>query len=183
MRTDGLPSSDKALWQRVATGEVAREPISDLDFAAWLDGRLSPADAARVEAAVAADPEMRRAALDLADLLGRELPVAPARLTVRAKALVGFEVERPSGRSGLFGWLLAPDRRFAFQRAMALGAAVVVASAGFMMGGGLGASMAQERQAVVSQARGTTDGGTTTSWNAAFELTDLPTAELSLIHI
>jgi hypothetical protein len=47
-----------------------------------LEGRLSETAAARVDAAVAADPEMRLAALDLADILGKPLPVAPARLQV-----------------------------------------------------------------------------------------------------
>ena len=127
MTTDGLSPNDKELWQRVATDDVARGPVSDLDFAAWLEGRLPAAEAARVEAAVAADPELRRAALDLSEVLGQPLPAAPARLEVRARALVGFEAERRAARGGLFDWLLAPDRRFAAQRALALGCAVVVA--------------------------------------------------------
>ena len=176
MSTDDLPRSDKELWQRVATGDVVSGEISDLDFAAWLEGRLTEADAARVEAAVAADPALRRAALDLADVLGQPLPEAPARLAVRARALVGFEVERRAAGGGMFDWLLSRDRRFGFRRAVALGAAVVVASAGFMMGGGLGASLAQERQA--GQARGrVVDTGTSQSWSSAFELSELPTAE------
>lgn len=178
MRTDGLSPGDKELWQRVATDDVARGPVSDLDFAAWLEGRLSPAEAARIEAAVAADPDLRRAALDLSEVLGQPLPVAPARLAVRAKALVGFEVERRSARTGLFGWLLSHDRRFATQRALALGMAVVVAGAGFMMGGGLGSSLAQERYATAVASRaGTTTGTASQAWSSAFELTELPTAE------
>lgn len=178
MSTDDLPRGGKELWQRVAADDVARGAVSDLDFAAWLEGRLPAVEAARVEAAVAADPELRRAALDLADLLGQQLPEAPARLAVRARALVGFEAERASARGGLIDWLLSRDRRFGFRRAVALGAAVVVASAGFMMGGGLGASLAQERQAVVSQARGgTTEVAASQGWTSAFELTELPTAE------
>ena len=104
MSTERPTQSDKELWQSLATDRaVASGPVSDLDFAAWLEGRLSETAAARIEAAVAADPEMRRAALELSEVLGMPLPAAPARLEVRAKALVGFEVEqRPSahGASG-----------------------------------------------------------------------------------
>ena len=88
---------------------VASGAVSDLDFAAWLEGRLSETAAARIEAAVAADPEMRRAALELSEVLGMPLPAAPARLEVRAKALVGFEVEQRAGRVGLFDWLFASE--------------------------------------------------------------------------
>ena len=154
MSTERPTQSDRELWQRLATDRaVASGTVSDLDFAAWLEGRLSETAAARIEAAVAADPEMRRAALELSGVLG----AAPARLEVRAKALVGFEVEqRPEqrpGRVGLFGWLFARDRRFALPRLATMTAAVIIAISGFMLGGGLGESMAQERYA---HARGDT---------------------------
>jgi hypothetical protein len=89
---------------------------------------------------------MRRAALELADVLGQPLPAAPDRMEVRAKALVGFEVERETTRAGFFAWLFA-GRQFDLQRVAALTAAVVIAFSGFMLGGGLGESMAQERYA------------------------------------
>src|SRR5882762_8633188 len=131
MTTDRNLKTDKELWRSLATGPVASDAVSgavsDLDFAAWLEGRLSETAAARVDAAVAADPEMRLAALDLADILGKPLPVAPARLEVRAKALVGFEAEQRTKRIGLFDWLFASDRRFVMQRAVALTAALVIA--------------------------------------------------------
>jgi hypothetical protein len=155
MSTERPTQSDKELWRSFAAGQdIASGPVSDLDFAAWLEGRLPEAAAAHIEAAVAADPEMRRAALELADVLGRPLPAAPARLEVRAKALVGFEVERNARRAGLFDWLFA-GRRFDFQRVATLAAAVVIAISGFMLGGGLGETMAQERYA--SATRSTTD--------------------------
>src|SRR5882672_6067730 len=98
MSTERPTQSDRELWRSLAADRVAPGPmsgaVSDLDFAAWLEGRLSETAAARIEAAVAADPEMRRAALELADILDKPLPAPPARLEVRAKALVGFEVER-----------------------------------------------------------------------------------------
>lgn len=154
MSTERPTQSDRELWQRLATDRgVASGTVSDLDFAAWLEGRLSETAAARIEAAVAADPEMRRAALELSEVLGMPLPAPPARLEVRAKALVGFEVEHRAPRVGLFGWLFARDRRFALPRLATMTAAVIIAISGFMAGGGLGESMAQERNA---HARGDT---------------------------
>ena len=154
MSTERPTQSDRELWQRLATDRgVASGTVSDLDFAAWLEGRLSETAAARIEAAVAADPGMRRAALELSEVLGMSLPAAPARLEVRAKALVGFEVEQRAPRVGLFGWLFARDRRFALPRLATMTAAVIIAFSGFMLGGGLGESMAQERYA---SARGDT---------------------------
>jgi hypothetical protein len=163
MSTERPTRSDRELWQSLAADRASSgpaAPVSDLDFAAWLDGRLTEPAAARIEAAVAVDPEMRRAALELAEVLGRPLPAAPARLEVRAKALVGFEAEQRASRGvgrGLFDWLFARDRRFAFQRAVTLTAAVVVAIAGFMLGGGLGESMAQERYASASRTDSSTE--------------------------
>src|SRR5215211_6835796 len=105
MSTERPTQSDKELWQSLAADRVASGPVSDLDFAAWLEGRLSETAAARIEAAVAADPEMRRAALELSEVLGMPLPAAPARLEVRAKALVASEVGRRAGRAGFSdGW-------------------------------------------------------------------------------
>ena len=96
---------------------VAPGAVSDLDFAAWLEGRLPETAAARIEAAVAADPEMRRAALELADVLGKPLPAAPARLAVRAKALVGFEAEQQAVARRLVRLAVRLGPRFALQRA------------------------------------------------------------------
>jgi hypothetical protein len=149
MNTERTPLNDKELWRSLAAArEDAPGAVSELDFAAWLEGRLSEKAAARIEAAVAADPELRRAALELADILSKPLPAPPARLEVRAKALVGFEAEQRMTRASLFDWLFAGDRRFAMQRAVALSAAVVIAVSGFMLGGGLGASVAEERYAL-----------------------------------
>src|SRR5690348_6135112 len=72
MSTDRPTQSDKELWQSLATGRdaaswVVKAPVSDLDFAAWLEGRMSEEAAARIEAAVATDPELRRAALELSE--------------------------------------------------------------------------------------------------------------------
>ncbi|MFZ5780946.1 MAG: hypothetical protein ACOY4R_12180 [Pseudomonadota bacterium] len=171
MGTEHTSRKDRELWRSLAAAPaLPQAPVSELDFAAWLEGRLPEAAAARVEAAVAADPELRRAALDLAEVLGTPLPAAPTRLAVRAKALVGFEAERHSARGGLLSRLLPRGRSFALQRAVTLAAAVLIAGGGFMLGGGLGESMAQERYAVTtSQASPTTD--------ASNELADLFTVD------
>ena len=52
---------------------------------------------------------------------------------------------------GLFDWLFARNRRFALPRLAMMTAAVIIAISGFMLGGGLGESMAQERYASASQ--------------------------------
>ena len=138
--------TDKELWRSLVPDlDAASGTVSDLDFAAWLEGRLPEAAAGRVEAAVAADPELRRAALDLADVLGKPLPVAPARMAVRAQALVGFEAERRTKRGGFFSRLFFYGTPYGLQRAAMVATVLVVASVGFMVGGGLGDSFAQER--------------------------------------
>src|SRR5471032_70842 len=119
MTPDRNLKTDKELWQSLATGPVALTAVSDLDFAAWLEGRLSETEAARIDAAVSSNPEMRLAAMDLAEILGMPLPAAPARMTVRAQALVGFEAERSAARRG---WLAGLFEGFAVPRAVMAGA-------------------------------------------------------------
>ncbi len=147
MTTERTPRTDKELWRSLAPDrDVAPQAISDLDFAAWLDGRLPEAAVARIEAAVAADPALRRAALDLADVLGKPLPAAPERLAVRAQALVGFAADRQVGHGGgFFGRLFSSGTRYALQRAAMAATAIVIAGTGFIVGGGLGESFAQQR--------------------------------------
>lgn len=146
MTTERTPRTDKELWRSLAPDrDGVPQVISDLDFAAWLDGRLPDAAAARIEAAVAADPAMRRAALDLADVLGKPLPAAPARLATRAKALVGFAAEPQVAREGFLDRLFSAGTRYALPRAAMAAMAIVIAGAGFIVGGGLGESFAQQR--------------------------------------
>jgi hypothetical protein len=148
MSTERTPLSDKDLWRSLATDRVAPTTVSEMDFAAWLEGRLSEADAAGIDAAVSADPELRRAALELSDILGKPLPMPPPRMAVRGQALVGFEAEkRVERRSWLAGLLPAFSQGFGMQRGALAGMAVVVAAVGFMLGGGLGESYATEKLA------------------------------------
>jgi len=148
MSADKPPRSDKELWQSLAIGrDVAPRPVDAAEFAAWIEGRLTESQAAGVEAAVAADPELRRAALEIADVLGRDLPAAPERTIVRARALAGVEAER-TARGGWFDRWFFSGPRYGVQRAAVTMAALVIAAGGFAMGGGLGASFAQERLGV-----------------------------------
>jgi hypothetical protein len=158
MSTEHTPLSDKDLWRSLAVADVAPVAVSEMDFAAWLEGRLSETDAAHIDAAVAADPELRRAALELSDILGKPLPAPPPRMAVRGQALVGFDVEKQASRgSWLAGLLPAFGMGFGMQRGALAGMAVVVAAVGFMMGGGLGSSYATQKYAS-AQSTGVTLG-------------------------
>jgi anti-sigma factor RsiW len=91
MSTEPIPMADQEFWRSLAMdGGAVSGSISDNDLAAWLEGRLAPAEAARVDAILAADPVQRAAAIELSEILAKPLPAAPARLAVRAQALVGF---------------------------------------------------------------------------------------------
>jgi anti-sigma factor RsiW len=138
MSTERIPLDDKALWQSLATDRpVAPAAVSEMDFAGWLDGQLSEPEAARIDAAVAADPALRQAALELADILGKPLPAAPSRMAARAQALVGGSAGRPAGKSWLASLLPDFGSGFAFQRGALVASAVMVAAVGFMLGDGL----------------------------------------------
>ena len=73
--TDRIPKSDKDLWRSLALyGSPSSAAVSDIDFAAWLEGRLPHAEAARVleiqEAAAA--KRYLRALRRLKDVLGSQ---------------------------------------------------------------------------------------------------------------
>jgi hypothetical protein len=136
MSTERTPLDDKALWQSLAvTPSVGHGAPSDMEFAAWLEGQLPEAEAARIDAAVAADPALRQAALELADILGKPLPAAPPRLAARAQALVGYSAG--PRRSWLASLLPDFGQGFGMQRGALAAIAVMVAAVGFVMGGGL----------------------------------------------
>ena len=149
MSTEQTPKSDKDLWQSLALDHSPSPvAVSDLDFAAWLEGRLPETEAAQIEAAVTCDPELRAAALELVDILGKPLPPAPSRMAVRAQALVGFPAERSARRGSWLSALLPSFAQgFSLQRGVMAGAAVMVAAIGFVLGGGLGESFAKHKYA------------------------------------
>ncbi len=132
-------ASGRALWQRAkaagpATATAGRA-VDDAMIAAWLDGRLSEADAARVERHLVEYPQALQAALDTRNALAdaARAPV-PDRVVVRAQALVGFEAERKVGGGGLAG--LFGSWRRALEMAAVGAAFVVVIAGGFSLGGG-----------------------------------------------
>jgi hypothetical protein len=144
---------DRALWARLKAGARVTDaaqlpPVFDEELAAWLDGKLPPDAAARVEARLAADPKMLGLALDAAAALRAAAAPAPERLVTRARALVGFEAEqrrRPAG--GLFG-RFAGWRR-AFEMALVASAFLVVCVTGFSLGGGFQEAYAGEQFSVI----------------------------------
>lgn len=138
--------TDKELWQSLATEPtVASAAVSEMDLAAWLEGRLSDSEMARIEAAVANDAAMRQAAIELSDILGKPLPAAPDRMVVRARSLVGFEAERTAPRRTFF------DLGAFIQKVAMVAAATIVAVTGFAIGGGIGQSYAEERLGMTAQ--------------------------------
>lgn len=154
MSTERTPA-DKALWQSLATARpAASATVTDMDFAAWLEGGLTDAEASRIDAAVAADPALRQTALELADILGRPLPAAPPRIAARAQALVGFPAERPR-RSWLANLLPDFSQGFALQRGALAAAAVMVATVGFMLGGSISQQFDEARYAAYQSTNGT----------------------------
>ncbi len=163
MSPERNPLSNKELWQRLAAEPaVAPAAVSEMEFAAWLEGRLSEEAAARLEGAVAADPELRRAALELADILGKPLPEPPPRMAVRAQALVGFEAERKGLRGGgWFGGLLSLGAVLGMPRAAMATAFVLIAVSGFVLGGGLGESYEYRKFVVASNQSTETSGDLT----------------------
>lgn len=165
MNTERSPRTDEQLWRSLAAEQgVSPGAVADLDLASWLEGRLPEAAAARVEAAVASDPDLRRAALDLAELLGSPAPAAPVKMVVRARALIGFDAEQQAGRGGWFGRLFPSGPRHAFQRAAMVAMSIMVAGVGFVIGGGLGESFAQQMYG--------SEIAATTAANPSNELTD-----------
>ncbi len=132
-------ASGRALWQRAkAAGPAtatADHRVDDAMIAAWLDGRLSDADTARVERHLVEHPQAMQAVLDTRNALAdaARAPV-PDRVVVRAQALVGFEAERKVGGGGLAG--LFGSWRRALEMAAVGAAFVVVIAGGFSLGGG-----------------------------------------------
>ncbi len=138
---------DRALWARLkasapADGTTRLPPVSDAELAAWLDGRLPPDVAARVEACLAADPAMLDRALDAAAALREAASPASDRLVTRAQALVDFQVGQPRSSSGLLAWLAGWRRQF--EMALVASAFLIVCVTGFSLGDGFQEAYAGE---------------------------------------
>lgn len=133
------PREARLLWQKAASRPDGGKAgtVSALDLAAWLDGRADAALAARVESALASDDALLQTALAAREAAETAEP-APERLLVRARAMVAPNVVR--SRSGFWSGFGSWQRRFEWA---AIGACfLVVASGGFVVGGGLGENIA-----------------------------------------
>jgi hypothetical protein len=148
---------DRALWVQLkasapADGTARPPAVSDTELAAWLDGRLPPEAAARVEASLAADPAILDRALDAAAVLRDAAPPASDRLVTRAQALVDFQVAQPRSSGGLLAWLAGWRRQF--EMAVVASAFLVVCVTGFSLGGGFQEAYAGENTEVSDFAGG-----------------------------
>lgn len=122
------PNEARRLWRQVA--RPARDSVSAVELAAWLDGKADTALAARVERAMVADDSLLEMALAARAASETDEP-APERLLVRARAMVAPKVAAPKPAGFL-------SRLGSWQRGMqwaAIGACfMIAASGGFWMG-------------------------------------------------
>jgi hypothetical protein len=132
------PEQGHALWRQAQAAAVTRPiaPVSALDLAAWIDGKADAGLAARVEAAVAADPVLLDMALAAMSGPTEIDHAASARLTVRARALVAPQI-KPVARGGavLSNW---KSWRRRMEWAVVALALVVAAGTGVWIGGDVG---------------------------------------------
>ena len=122
---------DRALWRRHAADSPADSPADaggptpdPNDLAAYLDGTAEPGLVERIEARLAADPDLLEEVLELRDLAGPQDRPVPAPVLRRAKALV------PARRRG--GVIAGPWRRLRWAAAAA--AVVLACLAGYTSG-------------------------------------------------
>jgi anti-sigma factor RsiW len=102
-------------------------PQDDELLSAYLDGRLSPAEAARLEARLAADPELRRRLHELRRVV-QLLAQAPRLAVPRAFVLSEAQVATASPARGWQRW------RRGFPRGLTLATAVVALALVFTLG-------------------------------------------------
>jgi anti-sigma factor RsiW len=141
MTDDSGDRGDRALWTRLARRRAPAQAVPPDDLAAWLDGRLDEAAAARVEAALVADPALLDAALETQRVRTGALPAAPDRLLVRARALVAPVVVAPTPRFGFWGGWLGRGVQWAAVATLAL----VISVGGFALGDDTQSALAGQR--------------------------------------
>jgi anti-sigma factor RsiW len=136
-------TADLALWRRTTErfGAPAGTPQAEADallLAAYLDGRLDPAELELCEARLAAEPALLELFLQSDEALGATQAVSERQLARAAKLVAGEELARPSLASRLFGsrreagggWL----RQRAASLAATVAAVVLVSALGFEIG-------------------------------------------------
>ncbi len=97
------------------------------DLKAYVDGELSEARAAEIEAAIAADPELAQEA-EFMKMLGFEIRRAAADPEVAGRAFAIEKVRNANGRFASFAFLKMP---FAFQTAIAIGCCALIGAVFF----------------------------------------------------
>jgi hypothetical protein len=125
--------------------------VEEETFFAWLDGELGPEDAARVEAEMAADPELQRRAAEhraLAEQLrGAFEPVAQAPLPKRLEAAIR------ANESSVVSLAEARERRAARRMLPAWGQAAAIAAT-LVLGIAVGTTLNGQRGASPVEAQG-----------------------------
>jgi hypothetical protein len=141
MTDDSGDRGGRALWTRLPRRPAPARAVSPEDLAAWLDGRLDEAAAARVEAALVADPALLDAALETHRVQTGPLAAVPDRLVVRARALVAPAVVAAAPRFGFWGGWLGRGVRWGAIGTLAL----VISVGGFALGDGTQSALAGQR--------------------------------------
>lgn len=122
------------------------EPDRDaLLLAAYLDGRLSEAEAAEAEALIARDPEALEAVLAASAALDEPVEAAPASLIARAQGIVQPPAKPQRARGGVFGFLKPA------LMTSAVTAAFLIAAVGAFEAGRIGANSAEAYQTLTSE--------------------------------
>jgi len=135
--------------RRLIDGNLGMESLGDppgeMELAAWLDGRLSEAQAARIETWLAGDPRLRQALIALREV--QEMPLTVDERE-RAHALVSpyTSFAPTSDWRRWFAWLLDPIPAGAI--------ACILAAIGFYLGSGLGATTSQREAQLLAQILG-----------------------------
>jgi len=138
------PTEGRRLYRQYAGEGTARKAsVSPLELAAWLDGTADATLTARVELALAADPQLLETAL-AAQAAADSVEAAPERLLVRARAMVAPAIAAAPRRGGLAG-MLGSWRR-SMEWALIGACFLIAASGGFWMGGSFGDNVAEAAQ-------------------------------------
>ena len=170
MTTERTPETDKELWRSLAPDrDVVPAAVCDLDFAAWLDGRLSEKPRrpgsrppSRPIPSCAAPRSIWRISWVSPCRLRRSgWPFGPGAGRLRGRA------RRARRRPVRTLAVLFAGHAYALQRAAMAAVAIVIAGAGFIVGGGLGESFAQQREGYSR-----TETASTTSSETSNEFTE-----------
>jgi len=123
-------SQDRRLWDRAKPLLPAGQapPVEPIELASWLDGRCDEPTARRVEAALAANPDLLEQVLDIR-AASPSLEALPEGLTARAKGLVAAQAAASVRAAHRRRW-------WPIEWAATAAAVIVVSFAGYSFGKG-----------------------------------------------